>query len=372
MSRIALQPRGYIGALDGVRGIAILLVLAFHFGRASTHRLGLSHPLLDACDVGWIGVDLFFVLSGFLITGILYDSRNSEHFLRNFYMRRVLRIFPLYYGTLLLLLLLQGIWPDPRVLVPGSLPWLATYLGNALVALHGWEAIGHPLAHLWSLSVEEHFYLVWPFVLLWGTRRQLMALAAAIAALAFIMRVALMFMDLSADAGFVLTPTRMDALAIGAFCGLAIRGPRGAAGLVRPAVLGTVACSIALLLVVLGRSTVDSHDPVVLTAGLSLLALVCGGLIVIAIAWQPLNRALDNIPLRFFGRYSYGLYILHPIFLEYLFRPRALALFGVHAGTASIGKASYTLFVIAVSVAAAVLSYHFWEKRFLELKRNFA
>src|SRR5436309_520881 len=88
----------HLPALDGLRGVAILLVLAFHLWNLGNPNVYLRTPLQKFAAAGWCGVDLFFVLSGFLITGILYDSKNSRHYFRNFYMRRILRIFPLYYG----------------------------------------------------------------------------------------------------------------------------------------------------------------------------------------------------------------------------------------------------------------------------------
>ena len=100
------EPLAHIPALDGVRGVAVLLVLAYHLLWANSHTANrVAFWLLKFREAGWIGVDLFFVLSGFLITGILYDTLNDTHFFRNFYLRRVLRIFPLYYGVLLLVLL---------------------------------------------------------------------------------------------------------------------------------------------------------------------------------------------------------------------------------------------------------------------------
>src|SRR5688572_9977607 len=96
-------PRGHIPALDGIRGLAILLVTIYRF--AGTHDGGTPRWLLPVLEFGTHGVDLFFVLSGFLITGILFDAKGEAHYFRNFYARRTLRIFPLYYGTLALVLI---------------------------------------------------------------------------------------------------------------------------------------------------------------------------------------------------------------------------------------------------------------------------
>src|SRR5262245_10664845 len=160
----------HIPALDGIRGIAILLVLLFHFGQ---YGHGLPYPAVFVdklfhriCQIGWVGVDLFFVLSGFLITGILYDSKGRNHYFRNFYVRRCLRILPLYYFSLILfLIVLPKLFPlhtGFRSLRQDSF-WYWTYLSNVRVAYRGWDSFG-VLDHFWSLAVEEQFYLLWPIV----------------------------------------------------------------------------------------------------------------------------------------------------------------------------------------------------------------
>ncbi|HZJ61945.1 MAG TPA: acyltransferase [Kofleriaceae bacterium] len=153
-----------VPALDGVRGLAILLVLAHNLSPfESTRRLiDLSAGL--TFDFGWVGVQLFFVLSGYLISGILLDTRGAPGYYRAFFGRRVLRIFPLYYGVLFLCLVLLpvlGLAPDALLADRRHSVWLWTYLIN-------WaEPLGAAIAvfpHFWSLAVEEQFYLVWPFV----------------------------------------------------------------------------------------------------------------------------------------------------------------------------------------------------------------
>src|SRR5580700_6952106 len=154
-------------ALDGIRGVAILLVLFYHLFRYDNSLLGrLSHH-------GWLGVELFFVLSGFLITGILYDSRGEVHYFRNFYGRRVLRIFPLYYGFLAVAALLapllikaqlQGIHTYIHYQV-----WWWLYAANILESIKGW--ICAAFDPFWSLAIEEHFYLIWPLLIALAPKR---------------------------------------------------------------------------------------------------------------------------------------------------------------------------------------------------------
>jgi len=359
----------YIAALDGVRGVAILLVLAFHLGRDSSRFLELHHPILKATTFGWCGVDLFFVLSGFLITGILYDSRSSENYFRSFYARRILRIFPLYYGALLVVAILAAIVPE---LTWGShsLLWQALFLTNFLVMAYGWNAVGDGMAHFWSLAVEEHFYLAWPFLVRLGTRRQLMLAAAAIAVAGLALRSALLASGVSTVDVYVSTPTRIDALAIGALCALAVRGPGGAARVAQPAAITMLFCGVGVLLVIFGRWTLSLQDPLMLTAGLTLLALTFGGAIVTSLTWRPLRLALSNSTLCWFGRYSFGLYVWHLIIIYFLFQPFVREKFlGSDPQTAAV--LLYMLFTVALILAVSVLSYHCWEMPFLNLKRYF-
>ena len=159
--------RTYFPGLDGLRGIAVLLVVAVHFFPQFKMSNWAESWLAKIPENGWTGVDLFFVLSGFLITGILIDASDKPHRFRNFYMRRVLRIFPLYLGVLVVVL-----WLIPDVtglelppIIRTNQAWLWFHLSNVKMVLEndyifntGWVN----LAHLWTLAVEEHFYLVWP------------------------------------------------------------------------------------------------------------------------------------------------------------------------------------------------------------------
>ena len=160
----ATSPRvtGHLPALDGLRGLAILLVLLRHFTEGAELRSKSGRWLAAALDAGWIGVDLFFVLSGFLITGILLEARRSQHYFRNFYVRRTLRIFPLYYGVLAVIF---GIAPWLGWLVPEVGPeehsqaWLWAYGTNIIMSWTGSPLLKHGwlnLNHFWSLAVEEH------------------------------------------------------------------------------------------------------------------------------------------------------------------------------------------------------------------------
>jgi len=168
--------------LDGIRGLAALLVACYHFGRPEVAGPG-SQAIGFFTQFGWAGVDLFFVLSGFLIGGILLDTRDRPRFLRTFFKRRALRIFPLYFVFLAAyVLVIVPQLPGPPTDIVSRQGWLWTYLANFDIARHGWySGVGSSANALWSLAIEEQFYLVAPFAVLLLARRGVTTLAIACA-----------------------------------------------------------------------------------------------------------------------------------------------------------------------------------------------
>jgi peptidoglycan/LPS O-acetylase OafA/YrhL len=183
-----------IPELDGLRGLAILLVIFYHYthGNLLTRSNGLAFYVQRAAGAGWSGVDLFFVLSGFLIGGILIDARGSQSFFQTFYIRRFFRIIPIYYSWIFLYIAL--------VATAGAAIQARSFSGKVLP--NGCEVYAHFLfiqnlvpfnfsampgiwglwfSHLWSLAVEEQFYLIAPLMIAWLTPRHLPAALAAIA-----------------------------------------------------------------------------------------------------------------------------------------------------------------------------------------------
>ena len=366
---------GHLPALDGLRGIAVLLVMLLHF-RMSSPELLADRVVVKFLSAGWIGVDLFFVLSGFLITGILYDSKGAQHYFRNFYARRVLRIFPLYYAFLVLRFLILPQVYDPawtELDNPWGTQWWAwLYLTNVQVALHGWDAPASYTAHFWSLAIEEQFYLLWPLVVFLFSRRQLMAICATMILAAALTGVALRVGFGNPQAAYTLMPARMDGLAFGALLALAVRGPRGLAPVLRWARPALAACAAALVALFVARRGLASEDAVVQTVGYTVLAVFFGALLVVAIAAPARGRAgrvFTHPTLRFFGRYSYAMYIIHLPMTTVI----SMGVFAIEDvptlfGSRLPGQIAFTATAVAATVLLSVASWHLFENHFLKLK----
>src|SRR5690349_5447370 len=195
----------YMPQLDALRALAVLAVMVHHF-------LPVDRFLpVDYITLGLLAVRLFFVLSGFLITGILLSYRSEERgtALRRFYLRRILRIFPIYYLTLFIALALQV-----RPIQQGAF-WHLTYLSNYVAGFHP-EWMG-PASHFWSLAVEEQFYFVWPFILLFLPRKHLAGTIVSTILLAVVFRAFILYLsNISIDAGGVFTFATLDSLGGGA------------------------------------------------------------------------------------------------------------------------------------------------------------
>jgi len=370
---------GFVPALDGVRGFAILLVLVLHFS-AYGHELPRSGLLIDqlyyrVAAAGWIGVDLFFVLSGFLITGILYDAKGSPHYFRNFYIRRTLRIFPLYYGALILFLVIFPLlWPNHGGLrsMQNDGWWYWTYLSNVKIAMDGWPQFG-AIGHFWSLAVEEQFYLLWPLLVLAFRRRQLQMICLICIVVALAARVVLNIRG-NNPAAFVFTPARMDALAAGAYVALAARGTEGLRSLARFALPGAALMVVLAMVIVALRNGFAAYDPLVSTIGHTAIALLFAAVLVLVLTLSRetlLVRVFNSTPLRFFGRYSYGIYVFHHPLLFLFSGVVPLALIPTVLGSQLLRQAVFIVIATAVTTALALLSWHLVEKRFLMLKVHF-
>jgi peptidoglycan/LPS O-acetylase OafA/YrhL len=354
-------------ALDGVRGLAIIAVMCCHSVSASLHPV-----TRHVFSLGWSGVDLFFVLSGFLITGILLDTREAANYYKSFYSRRFLRIFPLYYSFLLIALIVF-----PHIVRPDWMPlradwWLyACYLMNLQILWHEpWHA--NILGHFWSLCVEEQFYFVWPVIVLAMRPLSLLRFVVATELAMLCGRSWWVWSHGSSVVLSTLTVTRMDGLLLGAACAVVVREfhlPRRVAR-----VLPWIAAFL-LATFVAGYQAVGPRlrESFVESVGLLLLVTAFSAILLAAVLtdsqrvwvqswlrWKPLTR---------FGKYSYGIYIFHvPIFYS---ADRLLERLSVIPQESYWFGYSFLLVKVAISFCVASFSYNFFEKRFLLLKARF-
>ena len=359
---------GHVLALDGVRGLAILAVLAVHLLQSNDRSSSIVvQTLFSIRGLLWSGVTLFFSLSGYLITGILFDTLGSEGYFRKFFARRALRIFPLYYGLILLLLLLT--WPL-RLDWHGQAYRLLTYTTN-LPFTPEWNANPSSyinLRHFWSLAVEEQFYLIWPLVVFWlRSWRKILAATLIGAGLSLAFRTALALTG-SAPQNHTL-PGCMDALLLGGALALLTRSKLREQVLRwgQPVFFGAVTIT---LIEAFTHPGFDWGTSIYLTTiGMTVIALGTTGLVAASLRAGSMAQAVCcSRPLRFFGRYSYGLYVYHYSVDAALASPMRAALEGqgfskpwaILAAAAVVGL---------VSVGLALLSYNLYEKHFLRLKR---
>ena len=356
----ATPNRSYYPALDGLRGIAILLVVFYH-----------NFGFIDYFFFGWLGVDLFFVLSGFLITDILLRTLNDKHYLRNFYVRRVLRIFPLYYLCLVFFLIIVpafNIPLDVQYYVDNQV-WLWTYLQN-------WPYIfidagsTNTLHHLWSLAVEEQFYLIWPLIiLLMPHPRRLLLFISLVLVSVFVFRLWLWNYQVEELAYFNLyTFSRIDGICVGCMIALIQR--------IDNTFLKRNTWAIVLVFAVLNfafyfiNRSYQFDFPYLALVGFTTFAMMFGLLVNEGVSrdTKVVNFLFDVPILKFFGRISYGLYIFHwPVYL--LLRPVLLKWFP----DANNGFRPILVSIIATLIAIVIswLSFQYFERYFLKLKNRF-
>jgi peptidoglycan/LPS O-acetylase OafA/YrhL len=369
--------RGHVPALDGVRGVAILFVVTYHAARNLQYVGRWEERVERVINSGWVGVDLFFVLSGFLITSILLEAKRGRRFFRSFYARRVLRIVPLYLTLVVLAVAIAPAWglatPEQAARLHAVQGWYWTHSVNVLIARAGWSGTGWHTGHLWSLSVEEQFYLVWPVIVFISTRRTLARLCVAIMVTAAVLRLWLVSTFGPSTAVYVLLPTRMDALTTGALMATFFEEPTEWAQ-ARRAALPVAAITIAVLgLIFFQESSVHPSGRLMQMAGYPALSLLGAAAVVSAVSAPSASVQgwLWNLsPLRFLGRYSYGLYGWHPFVIAFL-RHRVVApsAFPTIAGSHLPANALATVVALALSIAVALLSWFLVERPFLALKR---
>lgn len=374
-------------ALDGVRGMAIVAVLAYHFfGYASVDIGSSGGPTIDrvfhqVTGAGWTGVDLFFVLSGFLITGILCEAKGrGGHYFLTFYARRTLRIFPAHYAYLALIFLLIPLLAPAAHAANDTLAqdriWFVAFLGNVLAIVHGATRPDFFVTgHLWSLAVEEQFYLTWPTLVLLLNRRYLAIACIIIIALAFLLRIAMTAAGVDGSVSLTLTPARMDSLAIGGLIALAFRNPSGFQMLRRVLPPLAIAAAVSIAAIATVNGGLGALDRSSYTIGYTLIAVAFGGLVLFAITVRQgtgAYRFLTTPALTTAGRYSYAMYLVHLPIAWLLYQRADLAAdIPALAGSHIPGESVFATVAFISTFAIAWLSWRLLEAPFLGLKDRF-
>jgi peptidoglycan/LPS O-acetylase OafA/YrhL len=360
----------HVPALDGIRGFAALSIFIVHYAGGSHAFMGRLRYLAEPINFGWAAVSLFFVLSGYLISGILWDSIGTPNWWRRFYWRRSLRIFPLYYLALLIAIAHSIGSHGLRSIFPGVLPYFV-YLQNVPTVYPTLARFPdvRSLSHFWSLAVEEQFYLIWPFVLAWlypkSDRARNICLLVWISSLAF--RVAVFATGTGHLWAIAFLVARAGELSLGAYLALAVRDPIRKDRLFRRArwVFGVSLLAVIAVIVGTGGAGVESKG--MATVGIAINAVLFASLICLSLRPGLAASIFEIGWLRWLGRVSYGVYVYH-ILLGDAFDWIASRIFP------GVGREFHflVLFFVAASgtLIVASLSYYFFELRFLRMRRH--
>jgi len=345
--------RTYMPQLDALRAFAVLAVMVHHF-------LPIDHYIpSDYVTLGFLAVRLFFVLSGFLITGILLDYRSDERgqALRRFYSRRILRIFPIYYLTIFIALALQV-----RPIQEGAF-WHLTYLSNYVAVSHP-EWMG-PASHFWSLAVEEQFYLVWPFILLFVPQKHLAKVIIGSISLAVLFRGFVLFvLSMPIDAAGIFTFATLDSLGGGALLALFRYDERLRTRLPTLmksfliAGLGIVTLCTVLYIYNIGFRILHTF----LCLGISLLFVVLIEKTARGFTGKA-RTVMEASTVLYIGKISYGLYVYHNFML-------AIVLYYLLKRTAVPDYRLVALLATVATFAAAIVSWHLIERPVAQLKNR--
>jgi peptidoglycan/LPS O-acetylase OafA/YrhL len=364
--------------LDGLRGISIILVMAFHALKLASFFTG--HEVLifitSLSSIGWLGVDIFFTLSGFLITSILLKTKDSKKYFRNFYGRRILRIFPLYYVFVgIMLAALPALVPQEISNIPSIVPFLLSYTQNWM---YMFDVAKMPLylAVTWSLAIEEQFYLIWPAVVYYTRREALVKIGVGLILLSFAYRAAgVLFWkntDQLTNFFYFDTLTRFSEIVFGAILAALFFDPACRERIRRfsfPAFIVSFSAFVALC-VQLFPALIPYYGSIPLTLWAYILIPLFSTSLIAMLLTRPekslLRGFFRNRVFVFFGKYSYSMYLIH--------MPIALLLLGPMRDTHIRGwkmYAAFTVLVYILTILGSLISWHFLEKHMLNLKKHF-
>jgi peptidoglycan/LPS O-acetylase OafA/YrhL len=352
-----------IKIIDGVRGIAILIVVIYHYiyGRAVIDS-PLANKLIKSITLGWSGVDLFFVLSGFLIVGILLDTKESSSYFKTFYLRRVLRILPLYYVLLILFLILPKLIPNDELFYSEIPFWsFLTFTQNFFMISRdfgiGWMAI------TWSLAVEEQFYILLP-ILVWKLdKKKLVHAFLYLIALAPVIS-----LYYSGIGGYIFPLARSNSILMGGLLAIAYRNQR-----IKDLLAENFNLIMALFIIfIIGAGMITYKEVGVIGNAFTQLWLGVLYTLFLAICTLRPNKILDvlvsNPILIWFGQRSYSIYLFHWLILSlthYFLLEHTIPIF------TNWNEFYITLLAFGITLVFAELSFRFFESFFISYGRKF-
>jgi peptidoglycan/LPS O-acetylase OafA/YrhL len=309
-------------------------------------------------------------LSGFLITGILYDAREERHYFRNFYVRRSLRIWPLYYGVLAAVLLLLPLLSSGLAAgfsaARDHQGWLWLYGANIYNSWQGGWMLGK-FDHFWSLAVEEHFYLVWPLVIFFASRKTSLRVCAALMILTPLARIGWLACGGNSTAAESFTLFRVDALAAGAWVALVIRTESGRRLLERwSGPVLAVTTLVLLPMAITGKRVLYLPE--------TLYAVFFGAVLVYAVTLPDrhwISKFWKGRSLRFLGKYSYAMYVFQNLLIPIAAIWFTSETLSKSCGSRLVGEFCYVAIMFAATLVVALASWHLFEKHFLSLKKHF-
>ena len=365
--------------LDGMRGFATILVISYHiFKRADYFTTNaILHFFTSLTLYGWYALDTFYVLSGFLIAMILLRTKGETHYYKNFYVRRSLRVFPLYYFTLALILFLMPLLDSDYVAeIPRALPFYLFYLQNLFHFLSNVQGTTY-LSVTWSLAIEEQFYLLFPFLVYYTRKETLAKICGGIIVLSILLRVlaAFFWTDVAQMTNFFFynTFTRFEEIAFGVLIAVAFTYPKWKSKLSRIS-LPVFLISYPALLIIEAVTSTDIPHPAYSNVPLTVvgytLASVFAAALIVTLTTRSetslIRRIFRNKILVFWGNRSYSIYLFHMpvglILLDYLWRSGQR---GWHIYVIYIGL------TFGITILISILTWRLLEKPMLRLKKHF-
>jgi peptidoglycan/LPS O-acetylase OafA/YrhL len=358
------------------------MVLFVHFITSFTPTTFFERSLLTLSGYGTLAIDMFFMLSGLLITGILIDTKSDPNFFRSFIVRRVLRVFPLYYLVLAVIYLGLALLPldmqTQFTKVAEAQPWAWSYLFNFFIAREGAWTVPY-IGHFWSLAVEEQFYLLWPFAVFYLSGKHLSWLSAGLVIFSTGCQLVLELLDFSSVTIHVLTPCRLSALCLGALMAQYLRqkpvyqdGPKPIIKRAWQIFFASVMTKLFIVAVV--KLMPETHRALEAFRTLTWLGLFAA-LHLGAIAADKsslIHRSLNFRILLFLGKYSYGIYIFHHFFSWPSEQYHWIDWLSQRLPNQTLAIFANAAFGMSISILLGWLSYHAFEKHFLQLKDRFA